>query len=76
MAKFGRYAAAGHLCHVDRAAIAHACGGYREHVDRARDLDAAFESDKLALLDVLTDPEPIRPLRFMTARSIGWRTDG
>ncbi|TPJ77168.1 acetolactate synthase catalytic subunit [Mesorhizobium sp. B2-6-2] len=60
MAKFGRYTAAGHLGHVDHASIAHACGGYGERVEHARDLDAAFDraagSDKLALLDVLTDP--------------------
>ncbi|MER9658186.1 thiamine pyrophosphate-dependent enzyme, partial [Mesorhizobium sp. M0152] len=60
MAKFGRYTAAGHLGQVDHAAIARACGGHGERVERASDLDAAFdraaESDAVALLDVLTDP--------------------
>jgi acetolactate synthase I/II/III large subunit len=59
-AKFGRYTSAGHLGHVDHAAIARACGGYGETVERAQDLDAAFdraaESGSVAVLDVLTDP--------------------
>ncbi|TYL80849.1 acetolactate synthase catalytic subunit [Bradyrhizobium cytisi] len=58
-AKFGRYTAAGHLGHVDHAAIARACGGHGETVERASHLDAAFDraarSDVIALLDVLTD---------------------
>jgi acetolactate synthase-1/2/3 large subunit len=59
-AKFGRYTAAGHLGHVDHATITRACGGHGETVERARDLDAAFDraarSDVVALLDVVTDP--------------------
>ncbi|MET4071365.1 thiamine pyrophosphate-dependent acetolactate synthase large subunit-like protein [Bradyrhizobium sp. S3.2.6] len=58
-AKFGRYTAAAHLGHVDHAAIARACGGHGETVERASHLDAAFDraarSDVIALLDVLTD---------------------
>ena len=42
-AKFGRYTTAGHLGHVDHAAIANACGGYGETVKRARDLDTALD---------------------------------
>ncbi|WFP75423.1 acetolactate synthase catalytic subunit [Mesorhizobium sp. WSM4906] len=59
-AKFGRYTAAGHLSSVDHAAIARACGAYGVRVERARDLETAFDcaakSETVALLDVLTDP--------------------
>ncbi|RUX33690.1 acetolactate synthase catalytic subunit [Mesorhizobium sp. M2A.F.Ca.ET.042.01.1.1] len=59
-AKFGRYTSSGHLGQVDHAAIARACGGHGETVERARDLDTAFDraakSSTVALIDVLTDP--------------------
>ncbi len=65
-AKFGRYTSSGHLCRVDHAAIARACGGYGETLKHAGDLDAAFDraanTAAVALIDVLTDPGSHPPI--------------
>ncbi len=65
-AKFGRYTSAGHLGHVDHAAIARACGGWGEQVRRAADLDDAFDraaaAGTVALIDIATDPGAHPPL--------------
>jgi hypothetical protein len=56
--RFARYTAAGHLGHVDHAAIARARGGYGKTGERARDLNATF--DRAATSDVV----PVQPSDF------------
>lgn len=64
--KFGRYTSAGHLGHVDHAAIARACGGWGEEITCSAHLDDAFAraaaAGKIALIDIATDPGAHPPI--------------
>ena len=69
-AKFGRYTSAGHLGHVDHAAIARACGGYGETVEHAFDLEAARSRSRVWHSSA---PRCVdRPGRSSAARPLRW----
>lgn len=64
--KFGRYTSSGHIRQVDHAAIARACGGQGYTITAAADLDSALAralgSNKVTVLDVITDPGAHPPI--------------
>ena len=66
--KFGAHTDAVFFEPVDHAAIARACGCHGRGIDKAEDflpaVREALSSDRLTLLDVVTDPKSRPPITF------------